>query len=290
MKIISSFMEDLPIQMGEYHAITFESSYFLSKFRLHLNSFFHRKKLLDNDFLCIVDKNNQEIKNSSFYYITFDCNVVNLTEEKNTLQTLKNLLMFHLENNPKLINEYMKFNEYVHQFISRLEMVSNDLKIEFDITEKTFSQFIQSLQINFEYKNEDYIPNYIMREFLIKSLLKLNLEEKKVFLLITFPETDIGWNDYKKFVEILKNLNVTTLVITTQEEFLTSAAEENLFLIDKNGVRYNILRLKSELSAFKITEMEDTSMICKILSIRDFKKDYFLLEKKVEEFLKSNKY
>jgi hypothetical protein len=185
-------MDDLPIQEGTYHSITFESSYIQSQFRELLSAYFQRNPRSDCHYSHILNDKGEEIPSKDFYFISFDCNVINLDEEKGTTQILHDLLYYHLENNPNLIQEYMKFNEHMNEFINRIDITSGDLRIDFQPSEKTIIQFIKSFQINFEYNDGNYVPNHLMRKFLIQSMLKLNLTEKNVFLLISFPETDMG--------------------------------------------------------------------------------------------------
>src|SRR5690625_2654162 len=123
MKIIGSFIDDLSIHKGMYHTITFESSYIQSQFRDLLLAYFQRKTQSDCHYLHILNDRRKEVQSKDFYFISFDCNVINLHEEKDTAQLLKNLLYYHLENNPDLIQEYLKFSEYINEFTSRIEMV-----------------------------------------------------------------------------------------------------------------------------------------------------------------------
>jgi len=290
MRIVNSFMDDLPIRKGKLHTVSFESSYIQSKFRDLLLAYFQRKTQSDCDYLHILNEKREEVHGKDFYFVSFDCNVINLREEKSTTQLLQKLLFHHLENNPELIQEYMEFNEHINEFTSHIEMESDNMVIDFRPTEKTITQFIKSLQIYVEYNENHYVPNYIMRRFLIQSILKMNLTEKEVFLLISFPETDIGCRDYKEFIEILKQLQVTTLIITTQHDFLTSAEKENMFLVDKDGGLYDILELYQELLAFGLADKSESSLIAKTLAFKDFKKNYFLLDGELKEFLQSNKF
>lgn len=225
MRIISSFMHDLTIQKGKYHVITFESSYIQSQFRNSLLKYFQREYQSEDYYLSILNDNRDEVQSKDFYFIPCDCNVVNLQNEKSTTKIIQELLSYHLENNPDLIEEYLEFSEHIHEFISCIDLKSDGLKVDFHPSDKLINQFVKSLQISLEFNESQYVPNYILRKFLIKSLLKMNLTEKEVFLLISFPETDIGYEDFKEFIEILKNFQVTTVIITSQSHFLAAAME-----------------------------------------------------------------
>lgn len=283
-------MDDLSINKGNFHAITFESSYMQSKFRDLILTYFQRKTQTDSHYLHFLNDRREKIQSKDFYFVSFDCNVVNLQEEKGTTQLLQELLFHHLENNPDLIQEYLKFNEHINEFTSHIEISGDDLTIEFQPTEKTITQFIKSLQVSIEYHESGYVPNYIMRKFLIQSILNMNIIGKEVFLLISFPETDMGSNDYKAFIELLKQLGVTTLIITSQPDFLTAAKKESMFLVNENGGLYDIIKLKKELLAFRMVDSTESPLVAKVLAFRDFRKDYFLLDEEMKGFLQSNEF
>lgn len=282
-------MNDINITIGHYHAITFESTEILSKFRgLFINIFNNRKSSVCT-YMKIVDDRGQELNNKNFYFISFDCNVINLKEDRNSKKTIQDLLFYYLENNSDLLREYMLFNENIEKFLSQIEIKSGNLLIDFHSTDKTISNFIKSLEISIEYNDDDYVPNYIMREFLIKALLSMNVHNKNVILLLSYPETDVGYKDINKVISFLKGLNITTIVITSNYEFLSAASEQNMFLINKNGEPYDIIGLKKELKVFNFVEDESLSKVSKELAYRDFKHDYSLLDQEIKQFILSDR-
>jgi len=94
MKIVSSFLMDLNLKTGEYHAFNFESTYLLKLFKYHINAFFNRKKQTDSVFVSILDDNNREMKAKEFYFINFDSSYNNLETEKETKKQIQEIL-FH---------------------------------------------------------------------------------------------------------------------------------------------------------------------------------------------------
>lgn len=282
-------MNDINITIGDYHTITFESTEILSRFRgLFINIFNNRKSSVCT-YMKIVDDRGQELNNKNFYFISFDCNVINLKEDRNSKKTIQDLLFYYLENNSDLLREYMLFNENIEKFLSQIEIKSGNLLIDFHSTDKTISNFIKSLEISIEYNDDEYVPNYIMREFLIKALLSMNVHNKNVILLLSYPETDVGYKDINKVISFLKGLNITTIVITSNYEFLSAASEQNMFLINKNGEPYDIIGLKKELKAFNFVEDESLSIVSKELAYRDFKHDYSLLDQEIKQFILSDR-
>lgn len=282
-------MNDINIKIGHYHAITFESTEILSKFRGLFINIFNKRKSSVCTYMKIVDDRGQELNNKNFYFISFDCNVINLKEDRNSKKTIQDLLFYYLENNSDLLREYMLFNENIEKFLSQIEIKSGNLLIDFHSTDKTISNFIKSLEISIEYNDDDYVPNYIMREFLIKALLSMNVHNKNVILLLSYPETDVGYKDINKVISFLKGLNITTIVITSNYEFLSAASEQNMFLINKNGEPYDIIGLKKELKAFNFVEDESLSKVSKELAYRDFKHDYLLLDQEMKQFILSDR-
>src|SRR5690625_4522912 len=96
MRIVSSFMEEITMYPGEYHSITFESSYLQQVFRVLLSNYFSNKRMthyLENQYLRILkNTNGNQLKRKDIYFINFDCNVIALNNEKNTKKLIQNLL------------------------------------------------------------------------------------------------------------------------------------------------------------------------------------------------------
>src|SRR5690625_425319 len=200
MKIVSSFMNEINLKRNKYRTIMYESSYMQQEFRLLINNYFatrRNSKLEENNYLKIIDKNLRDIDRKDIYFISFECNKINLKEDRQTDQLIKNYLFYYLENNPEIIHDYIQFQQEVEMFIERIKLTDASLSIEFDLTERSIQNFIKSLDIYMEYDKNEYVPNYILRNRLIQLLLKLNYAEKDVILLISYLETDVGLKDRK---------------------------------------------------------------------------------------------
>src|SRR5690625_3397868 len=293
MKIITSFMDDIIINPGEYHSITFESSYIQQIFRILLSNYFSNKRKserIDGHYIKIVSKTTgNTLQRKDIYFINFDCNVIALKTEKSTNKLLQDLLFYHLENNATLLENFIQLNEEITRFTSAISLEDNNLFIDFEPTDKTIQNLIKSLTIHIEYDDSEYVPNYLLREYLIKSLLQLNTSNKDAFLVISFPETDIGREDFSKVINRLKKLNITILVISTEREFITSASPYNISMIDKYGFLYDTIKLMREIEVFQFVSDDKLETVAKNLAYYDFIKDYLLLDPKMKEFLTSNK-
>ncbi|MBO1002722.1 hypothetical protein [Pseudogracilibacillus auburnensis] len=281
-------MNDLIIQENEYHAITFQSSYLQKQFRQSISNYFYNKTQSDCTYVNILDSSGNEINGKDFYFVSFDCEAINLTEDKATSKVLQEMLFYHLEHNPDILQEYVGLNEQINKFTANIEFTNGDLLIEFLPTEKTIMNLIKSFKISIEYRENEYVPNYVLREYLIETLLDLNFLDKNVFLLVSFPENDAGFEDFNQVIQLLKQLNVTTLVITSQKEFLIEANEGNIFLTEKNGTYYDIIRLRKELEAFYSLNPNELTERAKQLAFQDYTKDIFLLNDEMKKFLQSS--
>ncbi len=82
--IVSSFMDDLYIKEGDYHALTFESTAMLSDFRQLLPSYFENKTQSECLYLKFLDDHGNVLRGKDFYFISLDCSIVNLKEERDT--------------------------------------------------------------------------------------------------------------------------------------------------------------------------------------------------------------
>lgn len=289
MKLISSFMDDLIISEGKCHTMSFQSSAIQANFRKLIKNYFTNKKSDECNYIKLLNDHGDKIKGKDFYFVSFDCNTIDLKEDRDTEKQIREILHYYLEHNSDLLKEYLRFNKELSYFFEQIEIGKDHLIIDFQPTNKTITQLIRSLDIIVEYKSNDYVPNYILRDFLIHALLDMNILRKKEILLISYPETDIGMTDFGKAMKLLNDLNITTIVITAHPEILTSVSEENMFLVNENGTIYDIITLKNELLELKQVEKENASKVAKMLAYRDFKQDYFLLDKAMKKFLLSDR-
>src|SRR5699024_6133663 len=161
------------------------------------------------------------------------------------------------------------------------------LSIEFQHNEKTILNLIKSLEIIIEFNEKEYIPNYSIRQFLINTLLKLNNTGKKPILFISYPETDIGFREIDHVIDLLQELKITTIVLSSKYSFLTVASDNQLYLVNKNGRFYDIIGLRKELHAFEIITEKSSKEIVRSIALYDFHKEYDLLNKEVKDFLLS---
>lgn len=289
MKFISSFIDDINIKKGKYHAFHFETSYLLKLFKQHLFAYFNSKPQLETQFLNVIDSSNKELKTKDFHFISFDCHHIDLSSEKSTTSHIQKLLFHQLENNPRLLEKFLLVQHQLNIFTNSLDLNDGELSIEFEVNEKAILNLIKSLDIVIEFKANDYIPNYKVRDFLIRALLEMNMDEKEPILIISHPETDIGRLDFSYVINTLKELGITIIVLSSQREFLTAAKDEQLFLINQYGQFYDIINLRRELKAFNIVKKENPESLARSIALIDFNEEYILLNKEIKDFLMSNK-
>lgn len=285
MKIVSSFINDIILEERKYHAFSFESSYLLKLFKQGLVDFFNNKLQSETQFLNVLDFTNNELSNKNFHFIFFDCNHIDLAIDKNTNTQIQRFLFYQLENNPNMIEQFSIFQNQLYSFVSSLELVEGELSIEFQYNEKSVLNLIKSLEIIIEYEEGSYIPNYKVRDYLIKSMLKMNSAKKEPILVVSHPETDVGRADFNYAIGMLKSLEITTIVLSSQREFLTAAADERLHLVDQYGDFCDIINLRKELNEFNIIKKDDPEEMVRSIALVDFNKDYQLLSGEIREFL-----
>lgn len=282
-------MDEMIINEGECHTITFQSSRIQANFRQLLYDYFNKKASEECNYIKILNDRGDKINGRDFYFIQFNCNSIYLKEERNTEKQIREILQHYLEYNPDLLKDFIEFNDEMNHFFSQIEIVKDHLTIDFQPTDKTMTQLIRSLEVNIEYRERGYVPNHIIRDFLINALLDMNVLKKQVVLLISYPEADIGMKDFVNAINLLKKLDVTTLIVTSHRDIITSVAVENMFLVNENGSLYDIITLQKELLQLKDIDQEKASKVAKILAFQDFKQDYCLLDKEMKEFLLSNR-
>lgn len=289
MKLVSTLLHDINLRKDNYHAFTFESSYLLKKFKQLLFDFFNNKPQSETEFLRLVDSNNKELKPKDFHFISFNCHHINLEIEKNTKTQIQKLLFHQLENNPQLISSFSNFQNQLSLFLDHLELEDEFLSVEFQYSEKAILNLIKALDIVINFENDGYVPNYKIRNFLIKALLKMNTTDKEPILVISHPETDIGYSEISIAIKLLKNLNITTIVLSSQNDFLTAASDDQFFLINQNGDFYDIINLRKELYEFGIVSEFLSDSLVRSIALYDFNESYELLNEELKGFLLSNK-
>lgn len=289
MKIISSFMDDLVLTRNQCHSIYFESSKMQMQFRELLKSFFTNKKMEDHYYLDVIDHNYNSIASRSFYFIDFDCFSIDLKNEKDTSKIILDLLKYELEHNAEWLAHYTNYLTITDRFLSQLELTEEALVIDFQMTDKTIEALLKSLLVTIEYDNSTVVGNHKMRAFLIKAMLKLNLTEKEVVLFVSYPEVDVGYQDYKEVVQFLEQLGVTTIILSSNEYYLTHPPMDSIFLVNKNGKCYDIPFLFKELEVFGLLGQKSGASVAKKLAYKDFTQRYELLDLVYKEFLESNR-
>lgn len=291
MKIITNSISQMTLQKGEYHTLTFSSTMHQMEFRNLMDRFFrNRKGEVDSNYLFIVDENNDNINYKDLYYMNFNCNIINLAEEKTTKTQLQEMLHYYLENNSHFVEQYLNFYEVLEQFVHSLRLEGNGLTIDFYPTNRTIKQIVNSLEIDISNDENNYVPNYKLRHYLIELLLSLNKNKKQPFLFLMYPETDIGHDDFSKVIEQIKSLNITTLTLTTQKDFLNSADIDRMFLVKSNGELYDVRGIKDELESLKLVKSNELEQLAKVVSYYDFHNQYHYLDRDLREFIESNKF
>lgn len=283
-------MQDITLSKGQCHTITFQSSRIQMEFRKMLTDYFRNRRPSECKYLKIFDDNGNKIRGRDFYSVIFECNVINLKEEKSTQKIIQDFLYNQLENSPVLLEDYMDFQHKIEEFLTKIGIKDSELMIDFQSSNKTITQFIRSLEISIDSNNNIDISNSAIRNFLIKLLLKLNIHNKDVILVVTYPESDVGSDDYQQIINGFNDLKVTTLILTSHHDFLVSVPKENMFLIDENGLCYDIVTLEQELLAFDLVGKNNITEVAKSLAYVDFLEDYTLLDHNLKEFLLSNKF
>ena len=288
MKINSSFMEALDIQIGEVHTLHFSNSYHQMKFRSKINDYFQGKNV-ESDFVTIVDDNFLIKEAKEFYYINFDFTSINLETEKETNALVRKVLMYHLNHNQDLISLFSGIENAIEEFFLQINIEYDDLDLEFEITDKVIENMVKAVKVHFNFKNEEIITNSDIRKLLISSLLDLNMLKKKVFILLSFPEAEIAKDKLGEFNDYLKGLNVTVLIITSDIELIKKTTSKNLFLMSEYGRKYDIIKLQQELEEFMDIENDHLVILTNLLAYHDLREEYLLLDSKYQHFLNSSK-
>lgn len=290
MRMISSFMDEISLFEGTLNTITFESSEMQMNFSRLFKSYAKNKNMDDCDFIGIKDKAGNLVPSKHWFIIDLDCFSVDLKDEKQTQKLILELLEYQLENDEILLGIYKDYISYTERFVSELFVNNSILDIEFELTDKTIGVFLKSLDVTIEHNEKELVPNFRIRQFIIKTMMKLNLSNKKTLLLLNFPEVGVGFEDYEKEILFLKELGVTTIVQSTNSRYLLAPELEGINLIRKTRDQYDIIGLRDELLTFEFLNKKQIEENSKELAYRDFKRDYNLLDSRFNRFLSSNQH
>lgn len=288
MKITSSFINEINLSDKAVHTIIFKNTKHQMKFRYKLNQYFIRKQEVDK-YVNLVDEYYKAKDAKNFYFINLNFSAVYAATEKSTDQLIKKVLTYHLNHNPELINLYQNVVHSIEAFLSNINLEYHDIDIKFEITDKVISNMLKAIKVHIDYQDEELVSNNEVRKLLISSLLDLNMTEKEVFILINYPEGEMAKDSYCDFVNYLKGLNVTVVILTSAPEFINWIDNDKLFLINESGHQYDIIKLKQELLEFKYVNEKSSKLVANKLAYHDFMKDYMLLDPKYRYFLESSK-
>ena len=288
MKITSSFINEINLSDKAVHTIIFKNTKHQMKFRYKLNQYFIRKQEVDK-YVNLVDEYYKKKDARSFYFVNLNFSAVYAATEKSTDQLIKKVLTHHLNHNPELINLYQKVVHSIEEFLSNINLEYHDIDLEFEITDKVISNMLKAIKVHIDYQDEELVSNNEVRKLLISSLLDLNMTEKEVFILINYPEGEMAKDSYCDFINYLKRLNVTVVILTSAPEFINWMDNDKLFLINESGHKYDIIKLKQELLEFKYVNEKSSKLVANKLAYHDFMKDYMLLDPKYRYFLESSK-
>jgi len=288
MKITSSYMSELNLTHNKVHTMIFKNTKHQMKFRYKLNQYFKKKQEAER-FVNLVNYNYQKEDAKQYYFLNLNFSSVYTATEKSTDKIIRETLAYHLNHNPELVELYQSIETSIDEFLTQINIQYHDINLEFEITEKVIKNMLKAIKIHIDYKDEAFVSNNEIRKLLISSLLDLNMANKEVFILINFPEGEIAKDMFYDFIQYLKELKVTVIILTSAVEFIEWTDNDKLYLINEQGIQYDIIKLKHELLAFKYVKHKDASLISNKLAYHDFMEDYWLLDPKYRYFLNSSK-
>jgi len=289
MKLVSSFIDETNMAPGEINTICFQTTHLQQLFKEYLVHFMNRKNKSETNYVHIVDEDGEVINIRNYECIYFDCSSISLSNEKETRQTIQKMLFYQLENNPRIVETYFNLRKELDVFFNNITLNFDEINIEFELTDKSIESLVKQLDINIGHINSyrGHIPNYELRHALLQMILGMSVTND-VILFITFPENDLGINDYVKFFNHLKNLNITTILLTTNKNFIMNTEVENITMYMEQGRIYDIIGLKKELLAFNLCDQHQSDNLAKSLAFDDFSHDIQTIRRDLRTFLESS--
>ena len=247
--------------------------------------YFVKSRTKNSEFpLILMDEKFQEINKKEIYPIIMDCGKFDLKDEK----SFKDGIVKTFE---KLVFENSSVHEYFYEFQKTLDILVNNLEINkpkytLELQADTFNikNLLKLVDSDF-HRNGRELKHHELRESYFDIVTSMNVDKKRIVLFVIYPESYLGSDEIKVFMNYLKQLNAVTVVITNDFRIIKETKINFLNLVKKNGVLYDILGLSSELELFGLVRQDLSTAISIQLSYLDFAGNEILVNDKFKSFL-----
>ncbi|WP_414055389.1 hypothetical protein [Macrococcus equi] len=278
MKISSNLSAVIDIQENQINAITFEDTYQCNEFIRNLLNYLNSKEDGDDLFSELIDDDIETVNVKQFHSIILNCGTLDLVSEKQMKDAMLKRLEQDCLGNEEIGNIYERIEKEMSLLSSIVKIKDDYYQIEIDETQLKFKQFLKLFKIDVH--NDFSNLSAIQARKACIDLLKDEKKENILFLI--FPEANLGMNDVKVFMDLVKSYGMTTIMVTSHPYFMIEA--DYLAMSKKNMTLFNLNQVREEFSLM-FPDDEIDERIIKQIAINEFSKQYFIKDERYIRFI-----
>lgn len=257
---------DLSIALydGEFNVVHFESQ---RDYQLWNEPIMRLVKQVKGDIdvdINVCSEDGKELKPSQILYVS--ATNQDALEQRALLKLIHGRISDVIEHNPILFEKYEEIHaQLVHLFSSTyFEDTLRGFELDFDVERLSLIKLIEA--IPFEVVPETGENWEVNSRKIKETIISLHIEANPncQLLILDYPEHRMSIREKKKFIEYLKTLSQTILIVTSDYHFLKAVNHvDHLQIISDLGERYPISEVVLEQQLFY---SEDAGVLEKTLA------------------------
>ncbi|MBI5974696.1 hypothetical protein [Staphylococcus canis] len=251
MKIASDVTEVLDIEAVSTNVITFESSQHCDTFIQSFLNYLNKKPPIDHHFAHFITDNYDTIPIQQFNPIILNCGDRDLLKQKIIEEYVYKQFEHQVSTDANVNALYQKFEQSLRLFNYALGIQDTHYQIEVQDTSLNLKRFLKLFGLEFHHNLED-LSEIQKRKLLIDVSIK---DKKENVLIILYPEAFLGHKDIQTFMNLLKQYELTTIVLTNHPSIIMN--EHNVFLCKRNKLCHSIHEVKEDIEVLTNQKVSD---------------------------------
>lgn len=278
MKIASNLSAVIDIKDKEINVIAFEDTYQCNEFIRNLLNYLCSKEDGDDLFSELIDEDISTVNVKSFHSIVINCGTLDLISEKQMKDALLKRIEHDCRGNEDIGKVYKNIEREIGKLASLVKINDEQYQIELDETQLQFKQFLKLFKIDVH--NDFSNLNAVQARKVCIDLLKDKKKENILFLL--FPEANLGVRDMKSFLEMVRNYEMTTIIVTNHPYFMIEA--NNLAMSKRNMTLFDLDQVREEFRLIFPGDDADEKII-KQIAINEFMQSHLIKDERYIKFI-----
>ncbi|MGL5041509.1 MAG: hypothetical protein ACRC6X_00210 [Culicoidibacterales bacterium] len=246
----SEKLGDIELSQNKYNSLHFQNQTDSEIFTAVLRKYLHIKQEILTDIeLVIEDVLQQKIKQQEIILIEVEC--TGELQQKSIQKQILQQVISKIELDEGLFKEVeaikTKYYGIAEQLEQTIEITDYDLHI--DMSKIETEKILEFLNLKFKFSGEIFSENnFIKKKNIIEFCLAIN--QNKLIVLL-FPEVSLVRELKVAFVDFLKELGITVLVVTNDQSFLLEGAiSGEIVVYDRLSEKMPVLGIIDILESF----------------------------------------